>query len=374
MNCSGSTELLAKLTLPDTDEPEYRQLGTAAHTVGAVCLTDKIDAWETIGTYFNESEVNANMADAVQVYLDKVRPLIAKATSVRIEQKMYRPDLHPSFYGTADLALYFEEEALLDVTDYKHGEGIFVDVEWNPQIMYYAYGLLDQYPGVRRVRLRIVQPRNHEGPAIREWEISAEDLCAWAEDELLPAMNRKAMDKMLDAGPWCRFCPAKLVCPLLTSLFGAAAKADPKQIINLSNESIGRSYQYIPAVKFYIKALEAETFRLNNAGKDVPGTKMVPKKSNRIYKDGAEQIMIARFGNDAYETRALKSPAQIEALGPDGASFVAEWAYTPFTGLTVALASDRRQGVRVQSLDEKFKGAAPAEDPDVTLDRVMGAG
>lgn len=353
------------LTLPDTDEPEYLAFGRHAHSLCARMLESGEDAWEAIGEKFGEAEeyaVDANMADAVQVYLNKVRPLIAKATSVRIEQKMYRPDLHKYFYGTADLALYFEEEALLDVTDYKHGEGIFVDVEWNPQIMYYAYGLLDRYPGVRRVRLRIVQPRNHEGPPIRVWEISAEELCQWAEDELLPAMNRKAMDKLLNAGPWCRLCPAKLVCPLLTALFGAAAKADPKEIINLSNESIGRSYQYIPAVKFYLRALEAEAFRLNNAGKDVPGTKMVPKKSNRIYKDGAEEIVIARFGDAAYEPRALKSPAQIEALGPEGAQVVAEWAYTPFTGLTVALASDRRQGVKVQSLGEKFAGAKAVED------------
>jgi hypothetical protein len=73
-------------------------------------------------------------------------------------------------------------------------------------------------------------------------------------------------------------------------------------------------------------------------------------------------VIIARFGEAAYEPRALKSPAQIEALGPEGASVVAEWAYAPFTGLTVALSSDRRQGVRVQSLDEKFAGAKPAED------------
>src|SRR5580765_4761035 len=56
MNCPGSVSLL-KLVSPgvESDEPEYRTHGTAAHQLLAHCLTEKLDAWEcTDLTYRSE--------------------------------------------------------------------------------------------------------------------------------------------------------------------------------------------------------------------------------------------------------------------------------------------------------------------------------
>ncbi len=362
MNCGGSVALLKRLDLPETDEPEYRARGTAAHAIAAACLTSGSDAWETVGTTVEGVEVDAELADAGQLYLDAVRPLIGRAReiggTVLVEEKMHRPDLHPQYFGTADLGIHFPDEELLDVTDYKNGAGIVVEVEWNAQMMYYAYGLLAKFPGVRRVRLRIVQPNAfHESGVVREWDLSADALCEWAENELLPAMNRAEMDGLIDAGPWCRFCPAKLVCPLLTSLFGAAAKADTKQIIHISNESLGRSYQYVQAVEFYLKALKEEVLRLRMRGKDVPGTKLVAKKANRVFKEGAETVLKARLGTDVYTTPHLKSPAEVEKISPEAKGLVAEWAFTPQTGVTIALTSDKRAEIKVLEAKDAFKTA-----------------
>src|SRR6202043_907979 len=86
----------------------------------------------------------------------------------------------------------------------------------------------------------------------------------------------------------CRFCPAKLVCPLMTSLFGAAMTADPKLVVKLTDESLGRSYKYTAAVKFYLKAMEDETFRRLNCGGEITGVKLVHKRADRVYKPLAE--------------------------------------------------------------------------------------
>src|SRR5581483_11817291 len=251
MNCPGSVEPIDGLGLEAHDDPEYREDGTRAHAVAATCLLDGSDAWEHMDDQFT-----AEHSLAVQFYLDTVRPSIASAAVVRVEEAIYRPDLHEHFYGTADLALYFEEEQTLEVTDYKHGEGIEIEVEWNPQIMYYAYGLLDSFPNARFVKLRIVQPRaiREDYRPVKEWTITVEELRTWASEKLLPAMDVAGVGGHLKPGEWCRFCPRKLICPAIRGMFAAAVKADPKNVKALTDDDLSREYTMREPVKFYLHA------------------------------------------------------------------------------------------------------------------------
>lgn len=361
MNCPGSVALLKMLELPDTDEPDYRREGTAAHEVVCACLKSGSDAWEMIGQkFYQDTECSEEMANAVQVYLDAVRPLSKpEGVTTYVEFRISSP-LHKQFYGTVDFGVVSGE--WLHVRDYKHGQGIVVEVEWNVQLMYYTYGILRLHPEVRRVSLGIGQPRGfHPQGPIRIWEVDADTIRDWAENTLKPVMDRTAIDDTLDAGPWCRFCPAKLVCPLMTSLFGAACTANPKVVVNLSNESMGRSYQYTAAVKHYLKALEEETFRRLNLGQAVPGTKLVHKKGNRVFKTEAVALFKAKFGAEALHPAELKSPAEMEKVSPEAKALVHEYAYTPATGLTVAMESDKRVAVKVQATSEVFGAAIEGE-------------
>ena len=63
MSCPGSVSLIKQLDLDETDEPEYRGLGIAAHEAGAHCLKNKLDAWEVMGEKFHGFEVDENMAN-----------------------------------------------------------------------------------------------------------------------------------------------------------------------------------------------------------------------------------------------------------------------------------------------------------------------
>jgi hypothetical protein len=367
MNCPGSVELLKGLTLPESDEPDYRAQGTAAHAVAAACLSMDQDAWEWVGLAAPNGVVcDAGMADAVQVMLNVCRPIIAASTEHRIEEKMHRPDLHPLYFGTADLAAYNAADQVLDIVDYKHGIGISVDVEHNPQLRYYGRGLLDAFSSVRRVRYTIVQPRGfHPDGTVRTWEESAESLCLWADTDLLPKMRNLELDGRLDAGPWCRFCPAKLVCPMLTGLFGAAAKADPREIVNMGADALGRQAQQIEGVMFYIKALKDEVERCLNIGNRIPGWKLVAKRADRVYKDGAEVVLKAQLGEEAYTKPELKSPAQIDKLGLAAKKLTTEWAYVPLSGTTIAPETDRRPAITVRTSAETFGPAiANLEKPD----------
>lgn len=356
MNCPGSVALLSELKLPETDEPEYRKDGTAAHAAAYSCLLKDQEAWEIIGETHGERIVTDEMADAVQIYLDECRRIVEENPGgvVYNEFGIIAPDFHKDFYGTLDRG--YAVNTKLFVRDFKYGSGIAVEIEWNPQIMYYAYGLLRHHPEVTEVDLGIVQPRIPYLEPVRTWVIDASSVREWAMYTLLPAMNRTELDQDLDAGPWCRFCPAKLVCPLMTSLFGAAMTADPKIVVNLSAESLGRSYQYTQAVKFYLKAMEEETFRRLNAGGLIPGVKLVPKKANRVFKDGAIEAFKI-LGADVWTVPELKSPAVMEKIGAVAKKLVHEWAFTPSAGLTVALSTDKRPAVKVQTTGEAFPNA-----------------
>lgn len=356
MNCPGSVELLSKLELPTTDEPDYRTEGTATHEAAAFCLQNDLEAWEAIGERFNGLEFTAEMSEAVQVYLDEVRPLMAGADQVFIEQHIEAPEVHKQYYGTVDFAAVHGRK--LACRDYKNGAGVVVEVENNPQLKYYAWGICRICPAVEEIELGIVQPNafHPEGP-VRTWTLTRAELQAWIENELKPAMVRATMERSFDAGKWCRFCPAKLVCPLLVNLWGSVMQADPRALKHMTPDRLGDEYQYKEAALQYLKALEEETFRRLNQGEAVRGTKLVGKKANRVMKPEAEPVFKGRFGAKAYTEPQLKSPAEMERLGPEAKQLVKEYAFTPFTGLTVALERDKRVAVKVQSAGEVFGGA-----------------
>lgn len=363
LNCPGSVTLLKELALDESDEPDYRREGTAAHEAAAKALTDGLDAWELVGEEFFGLKIGPELADPIQTYLDHCRQF---AKPYFIEYGVSSPR-HPQFYGTADFVAAGSDG--LTVVDLKMGQGIMVDVEDNPQLKYYAFGVIeglersgtgifkDQHP----VILTIVQPRGHLEP-VRSWETTAGEIKEWTHDVLLPAMYAAEYEDRLTPGDWCRFCPAKLVCPLLTALFKAAATANPKHIPDLSDFAIGTNYVLAQAVKHYTKALETEAFNRAMLAKDIPGTKLVHKKGNRVWKDGAADTAKAKFGDDAFSAPEFKSPAELEKL-PAARDWVKEFSYTPETGLTLALESDSRRAVKATPPTERFAGvAAAAED------------
>lgn len=363
-NCPGSTHLLKKISLPDTDEPEWTGLGKAAHELAHRCLMKDEPAWLSIGTTIGKFVVDDVMAKAVQVYLDFVGPLIqAEGVTWHAEAPIgvdpkTRP--HKDFYGTVDLDAYGPMG--LDIVDYKHGEGIIVEPEWNKQMLYYAFGRLFErrQRGVKLnpakpVSLTIVQPRAfHLISTIRTWTTDVETVLKWGDETLLPAMDAAETETSFDAGSWCRFCPAKLFCPLLVGLFGAAAKADANAVPNLSNERLGLEWKQRDAVKFYMMALDTEVLRRGTRGQTVPGTKVVWKRSMRAFRGGAADIFKARLGDTAFNPATLKTPAEMEKVSEDAKKLVKEWSFLPKTGYTIAPLTDNRTAVKTETSTETY--------------------
>lgn len=369
MNCPGSITLLQSLSLPESDEPDYRREGTAMHHAAAHCLDNHLDAWEVVGQEFFATKITGEMGTAIQVYLDYVARYMTDEWRYYVEYGI-TSHIHELFYGTLDFGAVHRTRKVIRVVDLKGGEGILVEAVRNPQLMYYAYGLIE---GLERelghalddateVVLAIVQPRiTWTDEPFREWPTTVGEIKDFIFGELMPAMQATEIDNTLDAGSHCRFCPAKLACPLLTGLFKAAAVANPKEVIHYNDFAMGRNYELTAAVKYYITAVEAETYRRLNQGHDIPQVKLVPKKANRVWSDKeGPKLAVERFGNDAMDPATIKSPAALEKVSPAAAAFVKEHAHTPNTGLTVALASDPRVAVKVKTSDEAFGAAISA--------------
>lgn len=376
MNCPGSVSLIRSMPAIEREEKDYQRLGSDAHELASFCLDGNTDTWEHVGTWTDIGDmidVDQDMADAVQVYLDTVRPAIEEARSagdkgkVLIEAKMSAPKLHEACFGTVDCAVILPDR--VEITDYKHGEGMAVDVEENVQLMYYAFLVLhNNHYSAQRVILRIVQPRAHhqDGP-VREWETTAKDIMAWANGPLLEAMNRTGIDTDLFVpGEHCQksFCEAKLCCPALNTNFDILVPAAQAVVSlpGLSDEDLADRLALAPGIKALIKALEDEVFRrLNNSKFTDDRFKLVPKRADRVWKPEAPAIFTKEFGGEAMTTPKIKSPAEMSKVSPRAKTLVAEWAYTPQNGLTVAGKDDKRDAIKIESVKITFAHMIPAE-------------
>lgn len=354
MKCPGSVSLSAGINDP---ESEFAALGLAAHDLGEHCLKEGKDAWECIGSNCSpHGEVDSDMSDAVQVYLNAIRtahPDRDQSNSF-IEREFYCPDLHEYFYGRADFTYYDAATRTLHVWDYKHGAGIVVDVEGNVQCMYYGVGMLhelDLWGKVDTVVLHIVQPRgfHYDGP-VRSWAISTVDLEDWLDDVLLPAMDTAMTSTETASGEHCRFCPARRrACPQLLKDFDeleelmalAKKKGGAKA---LTNAQVGRFLKLFGVAKIVAKNAKDIAFERLQAGKKIPGQKLAHSRVNRAWKDDAEPALVEEFGEDALTKPELKSPAQIDKL-PGGTELTERYAFKPEGGLTVVAEGDARAAV-----------------------------
>lgn len=393
MACPASVRLSADM--PAT-ESEYARQGTAAHAVGEWCLREGRMAEEAIGRSFGGIECDADMVEAVQVYLNYVRGITsgkvcrldgadnlnaAPDLLVWIEKRF---DLSPmaraqgieaDMFGTADLAIYHVTDRLLEVIDYKHGAGVPVEAKGNPQGRYYALGAVIALAGlvVSDVKITIVQPRSrHPDGPIRSDHVSAMDLVEWAADLFEAASRTLDPSAELVPGGHCRFCPAQAVCPGLATqaltAAQAAFRADGKTISvppdpeTLPVAKLAAILDSADMIEAFLSAVRAHAFGLLERGEAVPGFKLVEKRGTRqwVSEDMAE-MLIEGHGIDPFEKKLL-SPAKAEAAlkekgipAKDAKKAIEHIVVSVSSGLTLAPEHDKRPAVTSSAV-----GAFPA--------------
>lgn len=383
IRCPGSV-MVAQGCVDDDDE--FSAPGSAAHKVAELCLREGLAPWNYVGRWYEKDTdevvlpapeemtddfilIDKEITDAVDIYVSNLRArhqlkerpksnahVVGGADHhAYVEKEFHCPSIHPLFWGMSDWVFVDLPEHTLHIEDYKHGAGIVVEANNNPQGMYYAVGILesmDLWDRVDTVVIHICQPRGFhwEGPH-RSWSISTADLEDWLEDELLPAMeltlnqNPEAPD--VDTGENCRFCPAAgYQCPgiiadlermdMFVNQLGGAAELD--------NGQLGEFLKLFEVAKIAAKRHRDVAFHRVMAGKKVPGQKLVNARSNREWKKEGEAALKKAFGAKAYEPRKLKSPAMVEKM-PKGEALAIQHSSKPDKGLTLVPATDSRREV-----------------------------
>lgn len=379
MACAGSVNLIRDLGVSGRSTDESAE-GDAAHAAAQHCILGSADAWEMIGGTFAGVEVDQEMADGVQLYLNAVRPVIKEAMGRRvklgpalgkvvfIEHRFSLSAVDEDAFGTVDFGAVVDK-TLIEIVDFKYGVGVLKEAEANAQLLYYAAGLWfsltpAQQKKITRIRMTIVQPRGWDESVepVRTSEISSTDLLRWVNDSLRPGiMSTQAEDAPLVAGDHCQFCPAAANCPALRAVFETVAEmtedfqSEPvkKEMEKMAGEhakilegwEIGGLADRVGVVRIFMKAVDDELFHRQMSGHRIPGWKLVEKKANRVWRDDAEAILSEKLGQDAYTKPKLLSAAQITKLGKEGKALAAEYAFKPHGGLTTVPSSDKKVAV-----------------------------
>lgn len=326
LRCTGSP--LLEKEFPDTTSV-YAQEGTLAHELCEL----KLKKYTTVmpkGTYTRahnkimKSELWQNeMESTSETYLEYVKEIMLAceiAPVVLIEKRVDFSRYVPEGFGTADCLILAGD--MLHVIDYKHGKGVVVDADHNPQMMLYALGAMNELSLLYRfksVHMVIVQPRVNN---ISEFTMTADELIEWGELVVKPKAEAAISGKgEFEAGDWCRFCRAKQQCKTRyesnDSLYPELSAQHDPRLITL--EELGRYLKRGKDMAAWLEDMKEYALSESLAGADVPGWKAVEGRGSRAFTDTDEAVdTLIKNGIDEsvlYERRVLTLAQMEKAVG-----------------------------------------------------------
>lgn len=380
LNCPGSVRLEAQF--PD-ESSVYAAEGTAAHELAEHCLrngysAERFKGWLIAGsapidpaqtdkrpdgqTVF---EIDDDMVEAVQTYLDYVRSRIDPGDDYEFEQRVSIDVLET--FGTADTIVYKPAHRHLLVADYKHGKGVAVEAEDNDQGLLYALGALKRYHnrGVDTVEVVIVQPRcPHPAGPVRSYTIDADALFDKAFDYMDGAERVGDENAPLVPGDWCKFCKAAAICPALRekSLEAAGAEFGTDGSVAVSDpatydqQQLAKALKEVDQVELWCKRVREFAHSEAEHGRVPPGYKLVPSRPTRRWKDEAAAVAELKvYGLDEADIYKsdLKTPAQIEkVVGKSNYGDIEHLVEKVSSKTVLAPEDDPREPVRPDAIEE----------------------
>ena len=234
---------------------------------------------------------------------------------VLIEQRVDFSRWVEGGFGTADCIII--ADGTLRVIDYKHGLGVLVTAEENPQMQCYALGALELFDGIydiETVGMTIYQPRRDN---VSTWEISKDALYRWADEVLKPTAKLAfAGDGNYLCGEWCGFCKAKADCRARAEANLALARYEFKLPPLLTDEDIEDILSKADELVSWASDIREYALRQAVSGKKWTGWKLVEGRSNRKYvNETVVADVVERAGFDPYERRVLGVTAMQKLLG-----------------------------------------------------------
>ena len=310
INCPGSVKLCQQV--PPKPSSSYADTGTLLHNAIAEILGADARVDAIIGAEYNGITLTQ------ELYEDKLVPAVRALHEVdpdeqmeyAVEQSVGFGDLLPGVFGSCDLIGRIGDRAV--ILDWKFGDGVAVEADENPQLMFYAAAAMRTpslawvFDGAKEVECIIVQP-----PSIKRWVTSFDRLRMFERELVFAVKQSEKPDAALHAGEHCRWCAAKPICPQMT---GAADRALAKQVKELNTKELGLALVKADMLEEWIKDLRALAMQVLEANGEVPGYKLVQKRGTRQWIDeqkAIEHLSMFLTESEVIE-RSLVSPAQAE--------------------------------------------------------------
>lgn len=380
-HCPGSVRLSRGI---ESNSSVWADEGTQAHELAEKILTARANGKPEPDLF----DVTEEMYEAVMVYVEHMQSLQRPGCVQLYEHRFHLADIHELCFGTADGVTYYPDEKLLVISDFKYGSGVFVDATENEQLLYYAVGAVVSLGfKVERVRVEIIQPRISDAAAIRPWETDIFDLMMFAEqlrEDVARTQDQSRLE--LQAGDWCRWCPAAAVCPLLkligreeTEKVFEAGKQSPL----IDYRALADALDWLPVLSSWITSTREFAYNEAMRGKKIPRYKLVEKRPQRQYKneESVARAVTKKFKVGPSVTHIkrepeLRSPAQmIQAvydhfnfLGKkvkkkDIEKFVDGLTDKISSGSTLVNESDNREAIQPQDPKSVFQPTEKTVDP-----------
>lgn len=345
IGCPGSVALCAKM--PPKPSSKYADEGTLLHSVMDKILADGVTPESLIGMKYENIELTQELLDE-KVYpalkaLDEIDP--NKEMEYATETKVGFGDFLPGVFGSTDLLGRIGKRAF--ILDWKFGSGVPVPADDNPQLMFYAAAAM-RTPEVQwvfdecdEIECIIVQP-----PSVKRWVTTTKRIKAFEQELAMAVKIAQMPDAPLNAGEHCRWCAAKPTCPKMTGLADRALHA---QLDILNVEQIADYLKKADMLEQWIADVRGLAHQVLDAGKPVPGFKLVAKRAIRSWAD-EDQALVAMMNEGIPEEELTQvkviSPAQAEkVLKKHGKQLPANQVVAVSSGSTLVEESDPRPAV-----------------------------
>jgi hypothetical protein len=345
INCPGSVALVQKM--PPKPSSEHADRGTLLHNMMEEILTSGDAPESYIGARYKDQLLTQELIE------EKIKPAMEALDAIdpdqtmeyEVETRVGFGDLLPGVFGSTDLIGRIGSRAI--VLDWKFGDGVMVEVEENPQLMFYAAAAMRTkeaawaFEGATEIEMVIVQP-----PEVRRWVTTPERIAKF-ELELVQAVKQAMKaDAQLAVGDHCRWCAAKPICPKMT---GAVDRALKVQIDALPAAQISNYLKNADMLEDWIKDLRSLALQMLESGAKLPEYKLVAKRAIRSWSD-EEKAKVALFAYGLTESEVMEtsvvSPAKAEkALKKRKLGLPEDLVVAISSGNTLASADDPRPEV-----------------------------
>ena len=317
LNCPPSARLCENY---DDKGSDFAAEGTDAHALCEFRLQEALGI-EAVNPIENLTWYNEDMENCATSYASFVIEIVERLKAsnadpvVLIEQHLDYSKFVREGFGTGDCIIIADGE--LHIIDYKHGRGVLVEAENNPQMKLYALGALEIFDGIYdidTVCMTIFQPRREN---VSTSTLSKDELYAWA-DEILKPIAELAFkgEGQFNCGEWCQFCKAKTDCRKRAEVNMSLAKYDFIDPPLLTDEEIEDILSKVDNLVSWANDVKEFAFQSAMSGKVWKGWKLVEGRATRKYvNDEAVATAVIDAGYDPYEKKLLGLTEMQKRLG-----------------------------------------------------------